>query len=73
MNNITPSKPTPWFKQFWPWFLISLPGTVVIASMITLSIAIDSAPIITDRDIGKFARENQNPENRMSEPSLPKQ
>ncbi len=30
----------PWYKQFWPWFLISLPASVVVAAMITLGIAI---------------------------------
>jgi hypothetical protein len=30
----------PWYKQFWPWFLISLPLSVVIASMITINLAI---------------------------------
>jgi len=29
----------PWFRQFWPWFLIALPGSVVIASFVTLYIA----------------------------------
>ena len=29
----------PWYKQFWPWFLMSLPFSVVIAMIITLSIA----------------------------------
>jgi hypothetical protein len=29
----------PWHKQFWPWFLIALPGSVVIASFTTLYIA----------------------------------
>jgi hypothetical protein len=46
-----------WYKQFWPWFLISLPASVVVASMFTISIAIDNAPTITDREIGRFARE----------------
>ncbi|CAA0124628.1 Uncharacterised protein [BD1-7 clade bacterium] len=23
----------PWYRQFWPWFLIALPGSVVIASL----------------------------------------
>jgi len=32
----------PWYKQFWPWFLISLPLSVVIASMVTINIAIES-------------------------------
>ncbi|HPE80436.1 MAG TPA: FixH family protein [Gammaproteobacteria bacterium] len=30
----------PWYKQFWPWFLISLPLAVVIASIVTINIAI---------------------------------
>lgn len=29
----------PWYKQFWPWLLIALPGSVVIAGFITLYIA----------------------------------
>lgn len=29
----------PWYKQFWPWFLISLPASVVVAGFITLYIA----------------------------------
>lgn len=28
----------PWYKQFWPWFLIALPSCVVIASFTTLFI-----------------------------------
>jgi len=32
----------PWYKQFWPWFLISLPLSVVVAALVTLKIAIDS-------------------------------
>ncbi len=32
----------PWYKQFWPWFLISLPLSVVIASLVTINIAIES-------------------------------
>ncbi|MEM8560758.1 MAG: FixH family protein [Pseudomonadota bacterium] len=29
----------PWYRQFWPWFLIILPGSVVVASLATLIIA----------------------------------
>lgn len=29
----------PWFKQFWPWFLIALPATAVVGGIITLIIA----------------------------------
>lgn len=30
---------TPWYLQFWPWFLIALPASVVIAAFATLYIA----------------------------------
>lgn len=29
----------PWFRQFWPWFLIMLPASVVVAALTTLYIA----------------------------------
>ena len=29
----------PWYQQFWPWFLIALPGSVVVAAFATLYIA----------------------------------
>ena len=29
-----------WYQQFWPWFLIALPGTVVVACFYTLYIAL---------------------------------
>ena len=33
----------PWYQQFWPWFLILLPASVVVAGLITLYIAHDGA------------------------------
>ncbi len=33
-----------WYRQFWPWFLIALPATAVIASLVTLWIAIGARP-----------------------------
>ncbi|HET8816198.1 MAG TPA: FixH family protein [Pseudidiomarina sp.] len=32
-------KVKPWYKQFWPWFLMGLPFSVIIAMIITLTIA----------------------------------
>ncbi|MEZ5535754.1 MAG: FixH family protein [Thiolinea sp.] len=29
----------PWYRQFWPWMLIALPGTAVVASIATYIIA----------------------------------
>lgn len=34
-----PADNTPWYRQFWPWFLIALPATVVVAGLSTVWIA----------------------------------
>ncbi len=33
----------PWYRQFWPWFLILLPATVVAASLYTVYLASSGA------------------------------
>lgn len=33
----------PWYRQFWPWFLILLPATSVVFSFATLYIALRDA------------------------------
>jgi hypothetical protein len=40
-NNSTPSpaENLPWYRQFWPWFIIALPASAVIAGFITLWLA----------------------------------
>ena len=35
----TGASPKPWYQQFWPWFLIALPGAVVVAGFYTLFLA----------------------------------
>lgn len=40
----------PWYRQFWPWFLIALPATVVIASFYTLYLAMTHPdPLVIDK------------------------
>jgi len=40
MNRQLPGGDTePWYRQFWPWFLILLPASVVVAGLTTLYIA----------------------------------
>ncbi len=40
---------TPWYRQFWPWFLIVLPGAVVVASFYMLYLAINySDTLVSD-------------------------
>lgn len=39
----------PWYKQFWPWFLIILPGTVVVWTIITVIIfSKNSVDLVTE-------------------------
>jgi len=42
--------PPPWYRQFWPWFLIALPGSAVIASFASLSIALNNADSLVRPD-----------------------
>ena len=44
----TPSESTRWFRQFWPWFVFGLPGLVVIASLITVYIAVSHPDPLVD-------------------------
>ena len=41
---------TPWYRQAWPWFLISLPATAVIAGSFTFYLAAKGwdGPVATD-------------------------
>lgn len=48
MRQVTDSKP--WYKQFWPWFVIALPATAVVAGLITVVIAVQNKPDIVRDD-----------------------
>jgi len=43
----------PWYKQFWPWFLLALPGAAVIASMHMLFVAAKGADQLVRQDYYK--------------------
>ncbi|QSX38887.1 FixH family protein [Shewanella sedimentimangrovi] len=42
-----------WYKQFWPWFLITLPLCAVVASFTTLKIAMDNSDSLVADDYYK--------------------
>ncbi|SON48630.1 FixH family protein [Vibrio tapetis] len=44
---------TPWYKQFWPWFLIALPASVVIGSFVTLGLFSKNAVSLVAEDYYK--------------------
>ncbi|HEY2774647.1 MAG TPA: FixH family protein [Candidatus Binatia bacterium] len=42
--------PRPWYRQFWPWFLVALPAASVILSISTLIVAIRHADVVLHED-----------------------
>jgi hypothetical protein len=51
----------PWYRQFWPWFLIALPSVAVAASIASLVIALRNADTLVRADWSD-AGENINAE-----------
>ncbi len=45
--------PRSWYKQFWPWFLILLPGSAVIGGVVTLYIAFSNPPSLVKQEYYK--------------------
>jgi hypothetical protein len=37
-----PVQELPWYRQFWPWFIIALPASAVIASFVSLWLAVSN-------------------------------
>ena len=46
----------PWYKQRWPWILMSGPAIVVVAGFITLGLAIHTSDSLVDDDYYKKAQ-----------------
>ncbi len=45
--------PTPWYRQFWPWFIIALPAASVVFSFATLAVAVRNADSLVRDDYYK--------------------
>lgn len=46
----------PWYKQFWPWFLIILPLTVVVWTVITVVVFSNNSVSLVAEDYYKKAK-----------------
>ncbi len=51
----------PWYKQFWPWFIMFIPACGVVAGITTVIIASHNPPQMTQDNIGRFARPVDTP------------
>ena len=56
-DNRVPGQDVPWYRQFWPWFIIMIPASAVIAGFITLWLAV-SRPDHLVVDDGEYQRLN---------------
>jgi len=45
----------PWYRQFWPWFIISVPAGTVIGCMITIFLAITRPDSLVVDDYSRIA------------------
>ncbi len=46
----------PWYKQFWPWFLIALPATAVVAGIATVIIAMNNRVDLVSDETTKLGK-----------------
>lgn len=53
MNHHPMEDDKPWYKQFWPWFIISIPATAVVASMFLINSAVQTADGLVSDDYYK--------------------
>ncbi|MFC1701799.1 FixH family protein [Pseudomonadota bacterium] len=78
-NAQIPGMNEPWYRQFWPWFIIALPASAVIASFITLWLAVSNPVtlVVNDEEYRELnsglkaqvtVKENQEAETGGSDP-----
>ncbi len=63
----------PWYRQFWPWFIIFLPASAVVASLYTVSLAVrttDSLVISAEDGVDVATERNLAAERRAAELGL---
>jgi hypothetical protein len=61
----------PWYKQFWPWFLIAFPAIAVVAGIATMLIALDDPDGLVVSDYYRAGLAiNQDHERRRSAQAL---
>lgn len=42
IRSLESGRPEPWYRQFWPWFLIGIPALAVVGGIVTIYVATTS-------------------------------
>lgn len=50
MHSDQHSAPPPWYRQFWPWFILALPASAVLAGIATIIIAVNNPDGLVEDD-----------------------
>ena len=57
MTSTVPiNESTPWYKQFWPWFILAILGWGVVSASITLAVAVRNPPQMMTGDYAKLGK-----------------
>jgi len=50
MDDSSARTPRPWYRQFWPWFIVGILGSAVVASIATVVVAFNNADSLVRDD-----------------------
>ncbi|MCA1777922.1 MAG: FixH family protein, partial [Xanthomonadaceae bacterium] len=56
MNSRQANENTPWYRQFWPWFIVAILLWGVVSASIVLAIAIRNPPHMMTGDYAKLGK-----------------
>lgn len=49
---MTTATPLPWYRHFWPWFLITMLSCAVMGSFVSLYFALDTTDVVLEHADG---------------------
>lgn len=66
-TQLPPGMEPPWYRQFWPWFIIALPAAAVAGGLLTLWIAMSNPDyLVVDED--EYSRLRSSLKAQVDEP-----
>ena len=48
MNAPAPPPSSPWYRNFWPWFIIALLSSAVIGSLVSAYLAVHTQDVVLE-------------------------